>query len=223
MVKYKSIVKNLQKKYSDAAKVVVVSTSGKIIYTTDNWNVKSDIKGVLASWASGNAQFVNIDGVRYSVLQMEPERFIATNRKKKGHLVGAATPDMDRYVIAHIKPKAKGWFHMAYPTVARAAAMMKSDAKLKSFEPEIEISSGGSRERAESDVIPRERGSVVSIMKEQPYIDPYLKSEIEGFLQWIKNPQGLQGYISYHIKQNDQYIISKLAEIYEELYRICKA
>lgn len=51
-------------------------------------------------------------------------------------------------------------------------------------------------------------------------VDPYLKAEIEGLLQWINNPHGLAGYISYVLQQNDQYKISKLAELYNELYRL---
>ena len=54
----------------------------------------------------------------------------------------------------------------------------------------------------------------------QPTVDPYLKAEIEAFLQWINNPQGLAGYISYVLQQNDQVRISKLAELYNELYHL---
>ena len=53
-----------------------------------------------------------------------------------------------------------------------------------------------------------------------PTIDPYLKAEIEGLLQWINNPQGLAGYIANVLQQNDQYRISKLAELYNELYQL---
>ena len=125
MVNYKSIVKNLQKHYSDATKVVVVNNNAKVLHSTGNWKVSKDIKGFLAIWGGGNAQFVNMNNIRYSVLQMAPERFVATNRQKKGHLVGSSIPGTDTYLIAHIKPKAKGWMHMAYPARARAAAMMK--------------------------------------------------------------------------------------------------
>ena len=45
-------------------------------------------------------------------------------------------------------------------------------------------------------------------------------NEIEGFLQWINNPQGLGAYIYNILQQNDQSRISKLAELYNELYRL---
>ena len=213
MTNYKSLVKDLQKHYSDASEVVIVNRSGKILYSTDNWNVKSDIKDLLSSWGSGNAQFVNLNKIRYSILQMEPERFIGTNRHKKGHLVGASTPDGDKYMIAHIKPKAKGWYHMAYPAIARAAAMIEKGSKSKFIETKVDLSS-------ESEVKLIQNTTPI-VTPKYITVDTVLKAEVEGFLEWIKNPQGLSGYISYYLQQNDYNVISRLSKIYDELYRIC--
>ncbi len=207
IVNYKSIVKNLQKHYSDATEVVVVSNKAKVLHSTSNWRVAKDVKRVLASWGSGSALFVNMNGIRYSVLQMAPERFIATNRKKKGHLVGSSIPGTDMYIIAHIRHKAKGWMHMAYPAIARAAAMMRKGSKSQFIETEVDVSDD------------TELGDKSSRMV-QPSIDPYLKAEVEGFLDWIKNPQGLTSYLLHSLQENDPYRISKLAEFYNELYRI---
>jgi hypothetical protein len=207
IVNYKSIVKNLQKHYSDITDVVVVSNKAKILHSTGKWNVSKDVKGVLASWRSGSIQFVNMSGIRYSVLQMTPERFIATNRKKKGHLVGSSIPGTDTYIITHIRPKAKGWMHMAYPAIARAAAMMKKGSKAQFIETEVDVSDDAELAEKSSRMV-------------QPSIDPYLKAEVEGFLEWIKNPQGLTSYLLHSLQENDPYRISKLAEIYNELYRI---
>jgi len=207
IVNYKSIVKNLQKYYSDATEVVVVSNKAKVLHSTSNWRVAKDVKGVLASWGSGSALFVNMNGIRYSVLQMAPERFIATNRKKKGHLVGSSIPGTDMYIIAHIRPKAKGWMHMAYPAIARAAAMMRKGSKSQFIETEVDVSDDAELADKSSRMV-------------QPSIDPYLKAEVEGFLDWIKDPQGLTFYLLSSLQENDPYRISKLAEIYNELYRI---
>ena len=207
MVNYKSIVKHLQKHYSDATEVVVINNKAKILHSTSNWNVSKDIKGLLASWSSANTQSVNMAGIRYSVLQMAPERFVATNMQKKGHLVGSSVPGTDMYLIAHIRQKAKGWMHMAYPAIARAAAMMTKGSKSQFIETEIKT---------------LEDNELVLISQEmtQPSIEPYLKMEIEGFLEWIKNPQGLSSYLSHSLQENDPYRISKLAEIYNDFYRI---
>ena len=214
MTNFKSVINKLQKHYPDATDVVIVSNKGKVLFSTNKWDVKKDINDVLASWSSNTAQFVVLNGIRYSILQMEPERFIGTNRQKKGHLIGAASPDGDKYILAHIRPKAKGWFHMAYPAVARAAAMLKKGSESKFIESEVETK--------KEEVIESSTGQVAAyqVAPPQPSIDPYLKAEIEGFLQWINNPQGLLGYISQILQQNDQYRISKLAELYNELYHL---
>ncbi|MHA1749109.1 MAG: hypothetical protein ACTSYF_10775 [Promethearchaeota archaeon] len=185
----------------------MVNNKAKVLYSSSKWNVSKDIKGILASWGSGNAQSVNMGGIRYSVLQISPERFIATNRQKKGHLVGSSVPGTDMFLIAHIRQKAKGWMHMAYPAISRAAAMMIKGSKSQFIETKIEISN-------DNELIDKSRGMV------QPSIDPYLKAEVEGFLEWIKNPQGLSSYLSNSLQENDPYRISKLTEIYNELYRI---
>ncbi len=54
-----------------------------------------------------------------------------------------------------------------------------------------------------------------------PQVNPVLKAEIEGFLEWIKIPSGLQAYIVNALNANDYKVISQLAKIYQELYDIC--
>lgn len=229
MVNYKAIVKDLQKKYSDVAEVVIVSKEGKTLFTTDNWNVDDDITGVLSNWASGNAQFVTINGIRYSILQMAPERFIATNRHKKGHLIGATTPDGSICILAHIKPKAKAWYHSAYPFVARAAAMMVKGSKSKTLKSKKSKKRKKiKKQKKETKVVPMDAKeeklntyeTTYGVLKQEPQVDPYLKLEIENFLQWMNDPNGLSSYISYYLNQNDHQKIHDLATIYKTLYRI---
>jgi len=218
MTSFKSVVSKLQKHYPDASDVAIVSKKGKILYSTSKWDVKKDIGSVLHSWVNGNAQFVTLDGIKYSILQMEPERFIGTNRQKKGHLIGASTPDGSNYMLAHIRPKAKGWFHMGYPSVARAAAMLKKGSESEFIKSKVEIPSETKEEMSyESSA---EQAVVYQVATTQSTVDPYLKAEIEGLLQWINNPQGLPGYIANVLQQNDQSRISKLAELYNELYHL---
>ena len=96
---------------------------------------------------------------------------------------------------------------MAYPAIARAAAMMKKGSKAQFIETEVDASD-------DNDL------TDISSRLAQPSVDPYLKAEVEGFLEWIKNPQGLNSYLLQSLQENDPYRISKLAEIYNELYRI---
>ncbi|MFW9822019.1 MAG: hypothetical protein ACFFE4_03745 [Candidatus Thorarchaeota archaeon] len=215
MVNIKKVVDNLQKHYPDAAQVAVVDKQGKVLHLSGKWDVKGEIKGVLTNWSKGNAQFVTLNGIRYSILQMEPERFVATNRKNKGHLIGATTPDGKICFIAHIRPKAKGWFHMAYPAVARAAAMLKKGSESGFIETKIDLS-----DVSESNVVQSSDMYSSNVFVQQPSINPSLRAEINGFLQWINDPQGLAGYINNVIQQNDTYRISQLAELYNRFYHI---
>ena len=209
MTNLKNVVSKLQHHYKDAKSVAVIDKNGKLLYSTKNWNIKSDIKSLLASWASNSAQSVTVDSIRYSVVQMEPERFIATNRHKKGHLIGATTPDGDKYMVAQISPKAKGWFRLAYPAVARAAAMISKGTKTGFIETEVDTNEGDLAGTYEG---LRKVGEI--------HIDPMLKAEVEGFLEWIKNPEGLANYITYYLQQNNPEVIAQLAKCYDELYRL---
>ena len=51
-------------------------------------------------------------------------------------------------------------------------------------------------------------------------VDPQLKGEIQAFLDWIKDSEGLSGYINYYLQQNNAQIISELSKIYAELRQI---
>ena len=82
MVDYAGIVNTLIQDYPDAVAVAVVDSSSNLLYQTDNWDVRKDIGRVMSSWRMGNAQFVMLQDVKYSIIQMEPERLIATNFKR---------------------------------------------------------------------------------------------------------------------------------------------
>ncbi|MGB5910958.1 MAG: hypothetical protein WBH31_07195 [Promethearchaeia archaeon] len=215
-VNFKNVANNLQQHYKDAESVAIFSNTGKLLYSTKNWNIKRDISSLLSCWASGSAQSVTLNSIRYSIVQMEPERFIATNRHKKGHLIGATTPDGENYMVAHVKPKAKGWFHLAYPAVARAVAMLKKGSKAGFIKTEIDFS----KEEKTVSGTSSGQNTTFAYPSTTPNIDPTLKTEVEMFLEWVKNPDGLGGYISYYLQTNDSYYLSKLAEIYQDLYRI---
>ena len=51
-------------------------------------------------------------------------------------------------------------------------------------------------------------------------IDPRLKSDVQSFLEWIKDREGLSGYINYYLQQDNPSIISELSKIYFELRKI---
>jgi len=55
---------------------------------------------------------------------------------------------------------------------------------------------------------------------ENSNMDPELKGEIQSLLEWIKDSEGLSGYINYYLEQNNHQIIAELSKIYAELRQI---
>jgi len=228
MTNYKSAIKYLKKSFPDVMETAFVSGEGKILFSNDNWSIENDLRALLSTWFSQNGQYVNLNGIRYSILQMKPERFVATNRSKKGHLVGAATPSLDKFLITHISPKSKNWFLGAYPTVARAAAIVQSGIKIDRKDDRKEKRSKRKNKLNDSSLkkdnftpfIESDYNQNTSLIQQNPQIDPYLLKEIENLLEWIKDPEGLSGFIRYYLSIEDSNMISKLSEIYKRFYKI---
>lgn len=178
----------------------VVIRGRDIIYSTDNWDISVDVGRVLSSWASMNAQFIMISGVKYSLLQCTSERLVATSIRGEGHIVGAK--DEVHKVIIYVEPD--GPMNAAYMDTARALASMSSQG------PYMEgITQLGAKGAA-----------MGGAAKPSINIDPHLKGEIQSFLEWLKDTEGLSGYISYYLQQNNIQIITELSKIYNELRKI---
>ncbi|MCP4762411.1 MAG: hypothetical protein GY870_11570 [archaeon] len=209
MVSYEEVANSLLQFFPDCVATVIVDATSNILYSTDNWDPSEDIKKVMSGWRGGSAQFVKIQGVKYSILDCSPERLISTNFGKQGHLIGASTPDGNYFMLGYINPDCDDWNRGGYISLARAVAMLVTgtginDASQIVAEPGT--GPGGAVTGA-----PAGGGAG---------IDPTLKGEIDGFLQWIKDDQGLSGYISYYIQQNDTTVLGKLATVYNEFRRI---
>lgn len=99
----------------------VVALNGQVLFQTKNWDVTSDIKKLLADWQA-KVPFIVLCDIRYSILQSTPERLVSTNVGKKGHLVGATTPE-GHLVLAQISPD--GNYQVSYMDTARAASQIK--------------------------------------------------------------------------------------------------
>ena len=50
--------------------------------------------------------------------------------------------------------------------------------------------------------------------------DAEIRGNTKAFIDWVKNPDGLAGYISYYLAQNDPHVISELSKIYKEFKQI---
>ncbi len=188
---------------SEPSVIAVAIVEGRdVVYSTDNWDVTPDIGRVLSAWSSMNAQFIMISGVKYSMLQCTTERIVATSIRGEGHIVGSK--DEERRLIAYVEPD--GPMNAAYMQAARALAMLRSKGSYLDDTAQLgqKAASMGSASSAAASIS----------------VDPQLKSEIQSFLEWIKDADGLAGYINYYLQQNNAQIISELSKVYSELRSI---
>ena len=169
-----------------------------VIYSTDNWDISGDVGRFVSSWVGQNAQFVMVSGVKYSILQCEQERLVAISMKGEGSI--CAAKDDEHKIICYLEPE--GDARGAIMDVQRALGFMSSKSPYMDGNAQLGASSGGATPTAASN------------------IDPQLKGEVQSFLEWIKDTEGLSGYINYYLQQNNAAIISELSKIYAELRQI---
>ncbi len=175
----------------------------EIVYSTDNWDISADIGRIISSWIGQNAQFIMMSGVKYSILQCAPERLVATNLRGEGSIVSAK--DEEFKVIIYLEPD--GYAPGAAMDVQRLLGTMSSKGPYIAGDAQMGQKSKNVGEPASAGV------SSVSV-------DPQLKGEIQAFLDWIKDAEGLAGYISYYLQQDNTQIIAELSKIYQELRTI---
>jgi hypothetical protein len=175
-----------------------VLQGNNIIYSTDNWDISADASKVVSSWNSMNAQFIMISGVKYSILQCTTERLVATSIRGEGHILGSK--DEEHKIIVYLEPEGEPMG--ATMDTARALTELSSKG------PYLD---DGAQLGASTDV---------KATTTAGNIDPQLKGEIQSFLDWVKDNEGLSGYINYYLQQNNVQIISQLSKIYTELRQI---
>ncbi|MFX0012281.1 MAG: hypothetical protein ACFE9R_18355 [Candidatus Hermodarchaeota archaeon] len=190
-------VYNLMQKDPSIIAAAVIQGRDNILYSTDNWDISPDVARVISSWSSMNAQFVMISGVKYSILQCTSERLVATSIKGEGHILGAK--DEEHKLIVYLEPDGEPMG--ATMDTARCLSDMSTKQSYMDSSAELGNTSG-------------------STTPPSANIDAQLKGEIQSFLDWIKDSEGLSGYINYYLQQNNTQIISELSKIYAELRQI---
>ncbi|UCC21033.1 MAG: hypothetical protein JSV62_07070 [Promethearchaeota archaeon] len=180
----------------------------EIVYTTDNWDISGDVDRVISSWVGQNAPFIMVSGVKYSILQMETERLVAISLKGEGSI--CAAKDEEHKLICYLQPD--GDARGAIMDVQRAVGSMSAQGPYMDSSAQLgqqATQMGGSS----SEGYTTSAGA-------GPSVDPQLKGEIQSFLDWIKDSEGLAGYINYYLQQNNAQVISELSKIYNELRQI---
>lgn len=180
----------------------------EIIYSTDNWDISADVDIVVSSWVGQNAQFIMVSGVKYSVLQIGDERLVATSYKGEGSIVAAK--DDEHKLITYLDPD--GYGLGAAMEVQRTVGDMSTQGPYMESAAQLGQKTTQMGGAASTGVTPS--ADTVSS------VDPQLKGEIQSFLDWIKDSEGLTGYINYYLQQNNAQIISELSKIYNELRQI---
>ena len=153
---------------------------------------------LVSSWVGQHAQSVMVSGVKYSILQCEQERLVAISMKGEGSI--CAAKDDEYKIICYLEPDGDA-----------RGAIMDVQRVLGSLSSKTPYMDGSSQLGAsKANVAPTGASN----------IDPQLKGEVQSFLEWIKDSEGLSGYINYYLQQNNTSIISELSKIYAELRQI---
>lgn len=192
-----TVVYNLIQKDPSIIAAAVVQGSDTILYSTDNWDISADVSRVISSWNSLTAQFIMISGVKYSMLQCTSERMVATSIRGEGHIIGAK--DEEHKLLIYLEPDGEAMG--ATMDIARALSQLSSKKSYLDSGSQLGIASKPSTSAGVN-------------------IDPQLNGEVQSFLEWIKDSEGLSGYINYYLQQNNTSIISELSKIYAELRQI---
>jgi hypothetical protein len=196
-VNAQTAVQNLMNGDPHIIAAAVIEGKNNIVFSTDNWDISADVGRVIQSWNAQNAQFIMISGVKYSILQCEPERLVATSIRGEGSIVAAK--DEEHKLIAYLEPD--GYAPGAAMDVQRVLSSMSSKTPYIASEANLGKSS-----------------SPVASAKSS--VDAHLKGEIQAFLEWVNDTNGLSGYINYYLQQSNNQIITELSKIYYELRQI---
>ena len=193
-----TVINSLLQKDPSIIAAAIIKGRNEIVYSTDNWDISADVGKVISSWGGQNAQFVMISGVKYSVLQCTGERLVATSLRGEGHIIGAK--DEEYKVLVYLEPDGEPMG----ATMDTARVLSELSAKESYIDPNSQLGPAG------GNIQPSAGAN----------IDPQLKGEVQSFLEWIKDGEGLSGYINYYLQQNNTSIISELSKIYSELRQI---
>jgi len=185
-----------------------------IIYTTDNWDISGDVNTVVSSWIGQGARFIMVTGVKYSILRMEPELLVAFSYKGEGSIVAAK--DDEHKLIVYVGPEGQA--------LGAAMEVQRAITSMSTQSPQVSTNTQRGQQTAQMGGSVASQSGAVSTGGATSVggtsLDSQLQGEIKAFLDWIKDAEGLAGYVSYYLQQNNSQIISELSKIYGELRQI---
>ncbi|MBA7644338.1 hypothetical protein ES703_52080 [subsurface metagenome] len=127
-ISFESLGNNLMETMPSIYAIAIIDKDNEIVYSTDNWDISTDIENICSSWDYKNASFIMVSGIKYTMLDCEIDSMVATSIRGQGHIVGCK--DEERRIITYVEPKGD-----------RKAAVVEISrilAKMSSKKPDIE-------------------------------------------------------------------------------------
>jgi len=99
---YKIALNKLKRILPFVNSVALVEGRGKLVYSSDNWDIKEDFVKIISLWSSMKRQPVIISGNKYFIRTCTSDRIVASSTTGEGHIIGAK--DDERSIITLIEP-----------------------------------------------------------------------------------------------------------------------
>ena len=198
-IDYENLVRQLIELVPDILAVAFVEGNNNIVYSTNNWDISSEISNISAGWSMLKLPSVNISGGKYITLQLEVDSLVATSVSGDGHIVGFK--DDERKIITYVTPEGD-----------RKAAIVELSRMLSSI--------GSQTPYISEDVKLTAKYNLDESALKTSIVDPQLESDIKTFLAWLKDENGMQGYLNYYLQKNDEKVLTQLAKIYSEFREV---
>ena len=119
---FENIGNNLMEIMPSIYAIAIIDKNNDMIYSTDNWDISSDIESICSSWDSMKAPFITISGIKYTMLECEIDSLVATSLRGQGHIVGCK--DEERRIITYVEPN--GDIKAAIVEISRILAKIRS-------------------------------------------------------------------------------------------------
>ncbi len=125
--------------------LIITDMAGSIVFCTRNWKPDPrDVKAVVDAWRGGNSIAVTLHSVKFSVLQSIQNRFIGTNIRKVGHLVGVTTTSSQRLLAFFLLDDNIHDGYMNIARASRATGQVKPSGQVKRDDNPLENTIGDS-------------------------------------------------------------------------------
>ena len=112
---YEPVINQLLQNNQHISAICILDMGGNVLQTVNEWQVN----GVeLLKNIAEKKPAVEIQGVKYSTIQVDEVRLVASNRQQQGHVVASKIADKG-WIVAYLVPE--GDMQGAYINVAQAA------------------------------------------------------------------------------------------------------